>query len=62
MKLNLIQFIAFSFIVGWVCGQILKASYETCLYLGLLGAFIAGYLNNAHGITYKKLKVFLTKT
>ncbi len=53
MKLNLIQFIALSFVIGWVGGEVIKSSYEVCLSLGCLGAFIGAYLNNAHGILWQ---------
>ncbi len=55
MKLNLIQFIALSFVIGWVGGQVIKSPYEVCLALGLLGAFIAAYINNAHGLLWQEL-------
>lgn len=56
MKLNLVQFISISFVIGWVAGQVIKSPYEVCLGLGFLGAFIAGYINNAHGELWKLLK------
>ena len=56
MHLNLLQFIALSFVFGWTGGQVLQQGYMPSLLLGLLGAFIAAYLNNAHGIVFNKIK------
>lgn len=55
MKLNLVQFISISFVIGWVFGQALKFPYEVCLSLAFLGAFISAYLNNAHGILWRMI-------
>jgi|GEM_PF-6532720 uncharacterized membrane protein YeaQ/YmgE (transglycosylase-associated protein family) len=61
MKLNLIQFIALCFVFGWVAGQVTMLPYHTSLLLGILGAVIAAYLNDAHGKAYKSIKAILFK-
>lgn len=61
MKLTLPQFITLFFVFGWIGGQVVHASYDTCLGLGIMGAAIFAYLNNAHKLfwtsvvkTYKR--------
>lgn len=63
MKLTLPQFIVLMFIFGWVAGQVIKESYETCLKLGIFNAFICAYAYDAHKAMwasavklYKRLK------
>jgi len=57
MKLNLLQFIAFAFMLGWVGTDVIGgASYHERLFISTMLAFIAGYLNNAHGIIWDKIR------
>ena len=57
MKLNLIQFIAFAFMLGWVGTDVIGgATYNERLFISTLLAFTTAYLNNAHGIMWHKFK------
>lgn len=52
MKLTLLQFITLFFVFGWVGGQVVGAPYNQCLALGIMGAALIAYLNNAHKILW----------
>lgn len=56
MKLNLIQFIAFGFILGWVLADVAQLAYADKMYCGVLTAFTIAVLYNAHGKIWRKLK------
>lgn len=55
MRLTAPQFTALCFVIGWVAGQVIKADYQTCLYLASLNAFIGGYLNDVHKILWASI-------
>lgn len=52
MKLTMLQFVAFCFMLGWVGGQVVKSDYNTCLILGSVIAFIGGYIHDAHKLLW----------
>lgn len=57
MKLTLLQFIAFAFMLGWVGTDVVGgATYQERLEISIFLAMIAAYLNNAHGIIWGKIK------
>ncbi len=56
MKLTLLQFMAFAFMVGWVGTDVIGgASYEQRLGISLFLAVMVGYLNNAHVLVWRKI-------
>lgn len=57
-KLNLVQFIAFSFMVGWVGMDVIHADYHQKLFWATVLAFGTAYFENAHGKFWKYLKTF----
>lgn len=56
MKLTLLQFICFGFVLGWVGSEVLGGSYNDKLFCGLLIASSIAYLENLHGIIWKRIK------
>lgn len=56
MKLNLIQFVAFGFVLGWVLAEVAQLTYVDKMYCGLLTAFTIAVLHNAHGKLWRKIK------
>lgn len=57
MKLNLLQFIAFAFMLGWVGTDIVGGgTYHERLCVSLFLALMTAYLHNAHGILWGKFK------
>ena len=61
MKLTLLQFICFSFILGYVGADALGGNHADKLCAGILLAFVIGYLNNFHGKTWARVKSVLSK-
>ena len=62
MKLNLLQFIAFAFMLGWIGMDVVGSTYHERLVVSLFLAMMTAYLNNAHGICWSKLKSLFAKT
>ena len=56
MQLNFVQYIAFFFMLGWVVGDVISLSHHEKILFGTGAALLAAYLNNAHGILWKKIK------
>ena len=62
MKLNLLQFMAFAFMLGWVGTDVVGGvSYHERLTISLFFAVMVGYLNNAHGILLAQFKSVILK-
>ncbi len=60
MKLTLLQFMAFAFILGWVGTDVIGgATHQERLIISLFLALMVGYLNNAHGKLWVQLKTAL---
>lgn len=62
MKLTLLQFIALFFVFGWTGGQVVGAPYSQCLTLGIIGAALVAYLNDAHKLLWASLVKIFKKT
>ncbi|MBS0285976.1 MAG: hypothetical protein JSR17_01680 [Proteobacteria bacterium] len=61
MKLTLVQFMAFAFILGWVGTDVIGgATYQERLVISLFLVFVVGYLNNAHGKLWVRVKAMLS--
>lgn len=59
MKLNLMQFVAFSFVLGWVAVDVVGGTYSEHLFYASIIALGTAYLNNAHGKIWEGLKKFI---
>ncbi|MGD9592375.1 MAG: hypothetical protein AB7V32_07640 [Candidatus Berkiella sp.] len=60
MKLTLLQFMAFAFMLGWVGTDVIGgATYEERLIISSFLALMVGYLNNAHGKLWVQFKTAL---
>jgi hypothetical protein len=55
-QLNLIQFIAFCFIVAWVGMDVIQAEYSQKLFWAIAISVGIGYLENAHGKFWNWIK------
>jgi hypothetical protein len=61
MNLNLLQFMAFAFILGWVGTDVIGgASYQERMSISVFLALMVGYLNNGHGKTWRLFKLKLS--
>lgn len=61
MKLNLLQFMAFAFMLGWVGTDVIGgATYQERLCIATFLALMTGYINNAHGLMWRKLKSWIS--
>jgi hypothetical protein len=57
MKLNLLQFVAFAFMLGWVGTDVVGgATYHERVCISTFLALMTAYLNNAHGLLWAKCK------
>lgn len=62
MKLNLLQFMAFAFMLGWVGTDVIGgASYNERMTISIFLAAMVGYLNNAHGILWAQFKTSILR-
>lgn len=56
MKLNLIQFMAFAFMLGWVGTDVIGgASFDDRLCISVFLALMTGYLNDGHKIVWQRV-------
>ena len=63
MKLTLLQFMAFAFMLGWIGTEVIGgASYSERLSISIFLALIVGYLNNAHGRVWEKMRDVVAKS
>jgi len=55
ISLTLLQFIAFSFVLGWVIADVMKLDYYNRLYIASFSAFIGAYINDAHKVIWESM-------
>lgn len=56
MKLTLIQFIAFGFVLGWVLCDVIGGTHTEKIKIATIIALVVAYIHNAHGLIWQRLK------